>query len=164
MRRRACGTASTDHLTRLVAGRGVTCDIHGHDRYDRALATCHAGRHHAQRRHGVRGAPLAFRRYSRAYVGEEARARAARRGLWAGAFVPPWDWRQMQRRRTASANASAAAPEGCAIKGNISASGRIFHSPGTRYYSDTRVDTAQGERWFCSAREARDAGWRAPHG
>lgn len=49
----------------------------------------------------------------------------------------------------------------CTIKGNISSSGeRIFHIPGQRYYSATRIDAMAGERWFCSPAEALDAGWR----
>ena len=40
------------------------------------------------------GWALAFRRYGKQYVPVEARARAARRGLWSGSFVPPWAWRK----------------------------------------------------------------------
>ena len=43
------------------------------------------------------GWALAYRRYSTAYAGEEASARAARRGRWQGAFVPPWDHRAGER-------------------------------------------------------------------
>jgi hypothetical protein len=49
----------------------------------------------------------------------------------------------------------------CVIKGNISMSGeRIYHVPGQRYYDETRIKPAYGERWFCSEEEARAAGWR----
>jgi hypothetical protein len=48
------------------------------------------------------------------------------------------------------------------IKGNINAKGRrIFHVPGQQDYAATRIDTAHGERWFCSAAEAVAAGWTA---
>jgi endonuclease YncB( thermonuclease family) len=51
----------------------------------------------------------------------------------------------------------------CRIKGNISDRGdRIYHVPGSRHYDRTRIDTARGERWFCSAADARAAGFRAP--
>jgi len=47
------------------------------------------------------------------------------------------------------------------IKGNISTkNARIFHVPGQQDYEKTRINTAKGERWFCSAAEARAAGWR----
>lgn len=49
---------------------------------------------------------------------------------------------------------------GCAIKGNISENGRIYHLPGQRYYAMTAINPLAGERWFCSEEEARAAGWR----
>jgi endonuclease YncB( thermonuclease family) len=50
----------------------------------------------------------------------------------------------------------------CRIKGNINRKGdRIYHLPGSYSYDGTRIDTAKGERWFCSEEEARQAGWRA---
>jgi hypothetical protein len=50
----------------------------------------------------------------------------------------------------------------CDIKGNVSrsASERIYHLPGQRYYDATRIDLLRGERWFCSEDEAIAAGWR----
>jgi hypothetical protein len=51
---------------------------------------------------------------------------------------------------------------GCTIKGNISINSgeRIYHMPGQRDYEGTRIHAEYGERWFCSEREARAAGWR----
>ncbi len=43
------------------------------------------------------GLALAYRRYSLDYVDEEAEAYAARRGIWAGQFVKPWEWRRGKR-------------------------------------------------------------------
>ena len=39
------------------------------------------------------GWALAYRHYSEAYVGQEAEAKAAGRGLWQGRFIEPWDYR-----------------------------------------------------------------------
>lgn len=52
-------------------------------------------------------------------------------------------------------------PDGCAIKGNVSSNGRIYHVPGSRDYDRTSIDESRGERWFCSEDEALAAGWRA---
>lgn len=61
----------------------------------------------------------------------------------------------------ASAAAQAPSAKPCQIKGNISSKGeRIHHPPGCRYYNATVIDTARGERWFCSEAEAVAAGWR----
>lgn len=51
---------------------------------------------------------------------------------------------------------------GCNIKGNVSYNGgeKIFHTPGQAYYNETKIALLKGERWFCSAEDARAAGWR----
>jgi len=49
----------------------------------------------------------------------------------------------------------------CAIKGNVTNSGKkIYHVPGQRYYKATKISHKRGERWFCTERDARKAGWR----
>lgn len=52
--------------------------------------------------------------------------------------------------------------EDCRIKGNISyqTGERIYHVPGGRWYTRTKINESKGERWFCSEEEARAAGWR----
>ena len=91
-------------------------------------------------------------------MGQEQAAKAARRGLWRGEFVPLWDWRR--GKRLAGAAPAASAGE-CRIKGNISRNGtRIDHVPGAQHYERTRINTSKGERRFCSESEARAAGWR----
>ncbi|WP_420587946.1 hypothetical protein [Marivita sp.] len=40
---------------------------------------------------------MAYREYSTDYVSEEDSARRARRNIWTGSFVMPWDWRRGQR-------------------------------------------------------------------
>jgi endonuclease YncB( thermonuclease family) len=50
----------------------------------------------------------------------------------------------------------------CNIKGNVNSSGdRIYHLPGGSLYARTRINTDEGDRWFCTAREAEGAGFRA---
>lgn len=47
------------------------------------------------------------------------------------------------------------------MKGNVNQRGeRIYHLPGMRFYDQTEIDPAGGERWFRSAEEAERAGWR----
>ena len=40
------------------------------------------------------GWALAYRRYSTDYVNDEKAARVARKGIWRGEFMLPWDWRR----------------------------------------------------------------------
>ena len=123
------------------------------------------------------GWALAFVRYSRAYEASEADARKAKSGLWAGAFIAPWDWRDRTREsiilgaanvpRNAqeilldATSATAAPSPRCVIKGNVSPSGEcIYHQPGSHWYATVKM--GPGKRWFCSTKEAEAAGCRAP--
>ena len=162
-RRWPCGRRATQALAGRIDGRSVACEER--DRDGRIVAVCrHAGRD--VNAWMVReGWALAYRRYSRAYVEEEVAAKAARRGLWRGEFVQPWDWRRGERLQTADRDLprpSTRARGGCNIKGNISRNGgkRIYHIPGDPDYANTRISTPHGERWFCTESEARAAGWR----
>jgi len=154
----ACGAWSAAVLRDLVAGRDLTCAALERDRYGRWVARCTAGGTDIGAAMVATGAAVAYRRYGADYVALEAVARSERRGIWAGAFVAPEDHRAAARTKPQTV---AAGPAGCPIKGNISASGRIFHSPGQLDYDRVVIDPARGERWFCSASAARAAGWRA---
>ncbi len=49
----------------------------------------------------------------------------------------------------------------CTIKGNINMKKeKIYHAPGCGSYDKTIIDEDSGEKWFCSEKEALDAGWR----
>ena len=155
-----CGLAATEALATFVAGREIRCLGTDRDRYGRLIAVCRVGGREINRWMVSAGWALAYLRYSHDYAAEERDAAQARRGLWAGSFEAPWDFRRA--RRTVAVSATPV--PGCPIKGNISANGRIYHTPSSRWYDRTVVDPSKGERWFCSEREARDAGWRAPKG
>ena len=152
----ACGALATRALAALTAGAQLSCTALDVDRYGRTVARCTSGGRDLGRAMVEAGHALAYRRYSTAYVGAEDGARQARRGLWSGRMQDPAAFRAS---RTVAA-APAAVP-GCAIKGNISGGGRIYHVPGQEHYAATRINTARGERWFCTEAEARAAGWRA---
>ncbi|MCF3638484.1 succinoglycan biosynthesis protein exoi [Rhizobium sp. TRM95111] len=55
-----------------------------------------------------------------------------------------------------------AAATGCRIKGNIGSdpADRRFFPPEHPRYAMIRIDAGHGERWFCTAAQARAAGWR----
>lgn len=145
-----CGAFATTRL-RALAANDLHCVGAGRDRYRRLVATCHAGGRDIAAVLVAEGAAFAYRRYSQSYVAAETRAESARRGLWAGRATRPDAVR-------AYANA---APGACAIKGNISDRGRLYHLPGSRVYGATKINPKRGERWFCTETEARAAGWVA---
>lgn len=159
----ACGRWSAQMLAQLVEGRHVQCETVETDRYGRAVSRCLADGRDLSRTMVEEGAATAFRRYSTDYVAAETRARRTMRGIWqlnGRGLQRPAQYRADRRRALAGPDTSPPHP-GCVIKGNISSSGRIYHRPGQRDYARTRINLARGERWFCSEREARAAGWRA---
>jgi len=89
-----CGQEAARALRGLVGGREVRCIADARDRYKRLLAVCTVNGTNLNATMVERGWALAFVRYSHAYVGEEDRARRAKRGLWAGEFEKPWEWRR----------------------------------------------------------------------
>lgn len=165
-----CGRRATRTLAALVHGRAVSCTGRERDRYGRLVAVCRAGGTEVNQAMVTAGWTLAFRRYSQDYVDAEAQAKQARRGLWSGRFTEPWVWRRGGApARVDSApgrvvSAGGSRPTKCAIKGNISDNGRIYHTPGSAHYQRTRISERRGERWFCTEAEARAAGWRPAGG
>ena len=89
----ACGNEATRHLAALIQPGPVSCLVKTYDRYKRAVALCTSGSKDVSAEMVRAGWALAFVRYSADYVGEEQDAKANRRGMWSGSFVPPWDWR-----------------------------------------------------------------------
>jgi endonuclease YncB( thermonuclease family) len=174
-----CGLAARDELAKRFGDKPWTCQVAGHDKFGRSLGSCTADAESVEEWMVRTGWALAFVRYSRAYEPSEAIAREAQSGLWAGAFVAPWDWRDRNHQTTilgalsvpsnaqeillgAVSAAEAPSPE-CAIKGNIGRGGQcIYHLPGSRWYA--KVKMGPGKRWFCSTKEAEAAGCRAPKG
>lgn len=96
-RRYACGQEAATKLRRRIAGRELRCVSSGRDRYGRALATCFLGKTDLNAWMVEQGQAMSYRRYSRAYIGEETSAKLGRRGIWGGRFMEPWRWRRGER-------------------------------------------------------------------
>lgn len=153
----ACGVWSRDVLAGLARG-GLRCKGREQDRYGRLVASCTALGGDVAAAMVAQGAAFAYREYSLDHVDAEKRAAVAGIGLWDGEAERP------DAVRAAGRTEPQAAPGDCAIKGNISSRGRIYHLPGSRSWAETRIDPGAGERWFCSESEARAAGWRRAGG
>lgn len=149
------GKAAAAHLQHLIADRAVVCRSVGRGRYGRILGRCSVGNVEINAEMIRSGLAWAFQKYSRAYVSDERIARRSRRGIWAANCQTAWDYRANRWQ-----SAKGDAPGGCAIKGNITRRGRIYHMPWSPWYGRTRIEPAKGERWFCNERQALDAGWR----
>ena len=88
-----CGQRAALALQDLIGPRTVTCDERDVDRYERIVGRCLVGEVDINEWLVAQGLALAYRRYSLDYVAAEDQAREAGRGMWAGTFAPPWEWR-----------------------------------------------------------------------
>lgn len=153
-----CGTAAAAALAEMVKGQALECEPLDTDAYGRIIARCLASDSDMGREMTALGLAWAYREYSEDYIEVEAGARSQDLGIWQGTAQAPWEYRANRWER-----AVAAAPDGCPIKGNISAKEeRIYHTPWSSAYGRTQIDESKGERWFCNEAEAVAAGWRQP--
>lgn len=94
----ACGRAARDALAQAIGSQNVSCAPVG-ESYDRDVAVCTAGGRDLSEAMVRSGHALELRRHSRGrYSDAEREARSARRGLWAGDFERPSQWRQEHAR------------------------------------------------------------------
>lgn len=152
-----CGYDAARALAKLTGGSDVSCDRTGTDKYGRTLAICYANGLEINAEMVRSGMARAFVKYSVLYLNEEQAAAQAGRGIWQGPSEAPWDFRHNAGGRSAGA----ASTTTCAIKGNVSPKGMIYHVPQGPWYDKVKIDEQRGERWFCSEAEAVRAGWRA---
>jgi endonuclease YncB( thermonuclease family) len=87
-----CGRIATRELIEHLAGQPLKCASSGLDRYRRVLATCALPDGSDVNAWMVQqGWAVAY--YTGTYRSEEAAAHAAKRGIWAGSFMVPSEWR-----------------------------------------------------------------------
>ena len=84
-----CGRVARERLAALLEAGMATCGPEGEDRYGRILATCRAGGSDIAAAMVAEGLAIAKSAYGR----EESVARRGRKGIWAGRFVDPREWR-----------------------------------------------------------------------
>ena len=96
-KRYRCGQKSTFALADFIGRSMVNCDPKGRDRYRRVVAICFKGATNLNAWMVAQGWAVVFRKYGIDYIPEEDKARLNRRGVWAGSFDMPWDWRARNR-------------------------------------------------------------------
>jgi endonuclease YncB( thermonuclease family) len=150
-----CGSAATTALQNLIGHNAIRCERHGLDKYHRVLGVCFVDGRDVNAEMVRQGYAWAFVRYSTSYVKEEAAAKAERIGIWQGEAMPAWEYRHQHW-----SEAEAHAPQGCAIKGNVTRNGKIYHMPWSPWYAQIKMEPDKRKRWFCNEDEAVAAGWR----
>jgi endonuclease YncB( thermonuclease family) len=90
---RACGREAARVLRRLIGDRTIFCRHVERDRYERLLVKCDVDGQSVNRQMVLQGWAVAYGDFH----AEERQARANKRGLWAGSFELPSDWRRQHR-------------------------------------------------------------------
>jgi len=94
----ACGREAQNALSTAVAGQSVSCTPVG-ESFNRDVSICTANGRDLSETMIRSGHALELRQHSRGrYTAAEQEARNARRGLWAGDFARPSQWRQEHPR------------------------------------------------------------------
>jgi endonuclease YncB( thermonuclease family) len=118
-----CGQEAAFALADKIGFKTVSCLRRDTDRYGRMVAVCTAGGEDLGGWLVSQGYAIAFRRYSLDYVPTEERAREAKRGLWAGEFERPEDFRRAGRNRARPERAPSVR-HACICPGDLDAAGR----------------------------------------
>jgi endonuclease YncB( thermonuclease family) len=94
----ACGRDARTALASAIGGQSVSCTPVG-ESYNRDVSVCTANGRDLSEAQVRSGHALELRQHSRGrYTDAEREARNARRGLWAGDFERPSQWRQDHMR------------------------------------------------------------------
>ena len=152
-----CGEAAVLQLEKVIKGKTVRCvPYSAADTSGQVEARCEVDGHDVAADLVRQGFVFSSSLYFGGYAGLEAEARSNARGVWSGEIERPADYRariwEMAKRSS---------PDGCPIKGQVTASGKTYVLPWSVDYSRTTIKTQRGERWFCSEDEAVAAGWKA---
>jgi endonuclease YncB( thermonuclease family) len=93
-----CGTAARRELASLIGSRDVSCTPVGQS-HDRRVAVCKVEGRDLSESMIRKGFAVELRQHSKGrYAAAEREAREAKRGLWAGSFERPGDWRHQHMR------------------------------------------------------------------
>ncbi|MGY3238418.1 endonuclease YncB(thermonuclease family) [Bradyrhizobium sp. USDA 4472] len=174
-RKWACGVAARDELIKHANGRTWDCQTQRLDEQRRALGNCLIEGEDVNAWMVRSGWALSAGAAQHSYVIYELVASTNYAGLWSGAFIAPWDWRNRNRATIIVGGNSVPvdaqelllgsillseppSPE-CLIKGTHRSGERIYLMPLQPGYEQIDMTNKRGERWLCSEAEARATGW-----
>ncbi len=98
-----CGTEAGFALANLIGRHWIHCVTRVRDAARPVAAVCYLANHDVNAAMVRAGWALDDRRHPQdGYAAEEAAARQARRGLWSGGFMAPWEWRRRHGGRVST--------------------------------------------------------------
>jgi endonuclease YncB( thermonuclease family) len=93
-----CGRATANELRVHIRAQELTCHRRASDKYKRVIAVCNLPDGSDINAWMVQQGWAVAYGFANTYESEEAEAKASKRGIWAGTFVPPSQWRQGQNK------------------------------------------------------------------
>jgi endonuclease YncB( thermonuclease family) len=143
-----CGAEQAkQRLEELILGKIVRLDVSGHDRFNRPIALVYVG--------NLLVNEVLLKEGLVRYEGTD--------NSQGGVLRKAYDDALKNKRGIFSPLCLLEEPENpdCLIKGNISRNDgrKIYHFPGCGEYEITLVEKDLGEGWFCSEKEAQEAGY-----
>ena len=164
-RRYACGEKALKQMQKMVDGRQIMCNIRSENSFGRIIADCFANGQNVAEQMVKKGHAVARGLKGRDYLAFELKARKGQKGMWQGQFANSKVWRhgytsQDGYNGVVNFGGTFAGAGQCVIKGNKQASGNVYYMPWDEWYHRTQVRTNRGDRWFCSEKEAKRAGFK----
>ena len=92
-----CGLRTTNLLKKFVKNEILVCKKKSLDRYNRVVAICFKKRRDINSWLVRNGLAVAYTKYSKKYITNENDAKKEKKGLWAGNFEMPWEWRKKRK-------------------------------------------------------------------
>lgn len=96
----ACGQKARDWLQDWLQGKIVKCHIISPQVNGRATGVCFSEGYDVAAVVVNAGWAVAYTKNTDIYVPYEQQAGTKKRGLWAGTFYKPWDWKKLQSRKS----------------------------------------------------------------
>ena len=91
----SCGIISKKRLTDKINKSQINCIASERDRYKRYLSTCYKDKINLNKWMVRNGLAVAYKRYSKDYLRDEAYAKENKLGIWKGSFERPEKWRKL---------------------------------------------------------------------
>ena len=95
----SCGIRAKLELEKIIGSKKISCIKKTKDRYKRSISICYVDENDINSLMVKRGWALAYRKYSKKYVKDEAIAKLNDAGMWSGKFMAPWKWRRMKNKK-----------------------------------------------------------------
>tara|TARA_A100001015_G_scaffold122059_1_gene135303 strand:- start:513 stop:1016 length:504 start_codon:yes stop_codon:yes gene_type:complete len=91
----SCGVIAKIKLIDKIDNSKIKCISSSKDRYKRLLATCYKDKINLNKWMVRNGYAVAYKRYSKEYMRDEAYAKENQIGVWEGSFITPEKWRKL---------------------------------------------------------------------